>query len=59
MLYPDLKSQEIPERIFEDGIAVIVGHNFDEFVQDSSRYALVWFYDMDCDFCRAMLPNLI
>ncbi|CAK87237.1 unnamed protein product (macronuclear) [Paramecium tetraurelia] len=58
-LFYDIQSEDVPGRQMEEGIEIVVGHNYDEHVQDTNRHYLIYFYSQDCDLCQSMLQNLV
>ncbi|CAD8107002.1 unnamed protein product [Paramecium sonneborni] len=58
LLY-DIQSEDVPGKQVQEGIEIVVGHNFEEHVKDTNRNYLIYFYSQDCDLCASMLQNLI
>ncbi|CAD8100502.1 unnamed protein product [Paramecium sonneborni] len=58
-LFYDIQSEDVTGKQMEEGIEIVVGHNFDEYVEDTNRNYLIYFYSQDCDLCASMLQNLV
>lgn len=54
---PLLKSQDVPEKEFENFVRVIVGKNFEDVVLDSKKDVLVEFYAPWCKHCKDLAPK--
>lgn len=53
---PTLKSQDIP-RGKEGNVTVLVGKNFEQVTQDSSKTVFVMFFAPWCGHCKSVLPK--
>jgi len=56
VLTPYQKSQPIPSEKEENGITVVVGKNFEEIVNDSTKHVLMEYYAPWCGHCKSFLP---
>lgn len=56
-LDPLLKSEDLPDENYEDGVRVLVGQNFEEVVYDTSKDVLVEFYAPWCGHCKQLAPE--
>lgn len=54
---PLLKSQDVPEKDFENSVRVLVGKNFEDIVLNSKKDVLVEFYAPWCKHCKELAPK--
>jgi protein disulfide-isomerase A1 len=55
-LQPFIRSENIPEKSYEDYIRNIVGYNFEVSVRDDHRNVFVLFYEKSCGHCDTVFP---
>ena len=56
-LEPYYKSQEIPREMYEEGVRVLVGKNFESVVMDETKDVMVEFYAPWCGHCKKLQPE--